>query len=117
MNHRVVSTIMLAQFVDLGMTVVTACNAVICPCSLNLCIFNFSIFKALVFKTGLQKTTAAAAAIVIGSIRLHIYKVFFPYNGFDDKSQILCNRVSIAFSDNLARILNCKFNFKIFIPI
>ena len=70
---------------DLGMTIVTACNAVVSTCGLNLCVFYFSILKALVFKSGLQESTAAAAAVIIGPVRLHIHKIFFPDNGSDNK--------------------------------
>ena len=86
MHYRVIPPIMLAEFVDLGMAVVTACNAVISSSGFDLGIFNFSVFKTLVFEPGLQEAAAAATTVIVGPVGLHVYKIFFPYNGFDNKS-------------------------------
>jgi hypothetical protein len=117
MDHRVVAPKMLAEFVDLGMAVVTACDAVISACGLDLGVFDFSVFKTLVFKSGLQKTTASAAAVIVGPVGLHIDKIFLPHNGFDNKSQIFSNGVTIAFPDDLAGVLNGEFDFQILVPV
>jgi len=44
--------------------------------------------------SGLQKPAAAAAAVVIGAIRLHIHKIFFAHHRFNDIPQIFGNRIS-----------------------
>ena len=108
---------MLTQFMDLGMAVVAACNAVVSPCGFNLCVLDLTVFKSLIFKSGLKKTAATAAAIIIGSVRLHIHKIFFSDNGFDNKPQIFGYGITIAFSDDLAGILYCEFYFQVFIPV
>lgn len=108
---------MRAEFMYLGMAVMTACNAVISSSGLDLCVFYSPIFQALGFKSGLKETAAAAAAIIIGSIWLHIYKIFFPYNGFDNKPQIFSNGITKTFPYNLTGVLYCKFYFKVFIPV
>jgi len=56
---------MLAEFMNLGMTVMTPGNAVICFGFLNLPVFQLAILQTFFFITGLEKTAAAAAAIVV----------------------------------------------------
>ena len=109
--------VMLAEFVDLGMAVVTACNAVVSPCGFDLGIFYFSIFKTLFFKPGLEETAAASTAIIVGSVGLHVDKIFLPHNGFHNKSQIFGNGIAIAFSNDLAGILYGEFYFQVFVPV
>jgi len=41
------------------------------------------------------------------------YLIFFPHNGFDNKPQIFGNGISIAFLDNLTKILDCEFDLQI----
>lgn len=117
MNHRVIPPVMLAEFMDLCMAVVTACNAVISTGGLNLFVFYFSEFEAFLLISGLKKSAAAAAAIIIGSVWLHIHEVFFSDNRFNNKSQIFGNGVTKGFPYNLTRILNGEFYPKIFIPV
>ena len=93
------------------MAVMTACNAVIGSGCLNLFIFQPAVFKALVFESGLEKSAAAAAAIIIRFVGGHVYKIFFTNNGFDNKPKVVCNRVAVCLTDNLARILNRKLKF------
>ena len=117
MDDRVISAIMLAQFMDLGMAVVASCYAVVSPCGFDLGVFYSSIFKTLVFESGLKESAAAAATIIVGPVGLHVHEIFFPYNGFDDKSQVFGNGITIAFSDDLAGVLNREFDFKVFVPV
>ena len=117
MNHGVISPVMFTEFVDLGMAIVTAGNAIIRSRGLNLFVFYFSIGKALVFKPGLQETAAPTAAIIIRPVGLHIHKVFLPHHGFDHKSQVFGNGITIALSDDLTGILYREFDFQLFIPI
>lgn len=117
MHHWVIAPVMLAEFVDLGMAVVTACYAIVSPCSLDLSVFYLAVFKTLFFESGLQETAAAAATIIVGAVGLHVYEIFFPDNGFHDKSQIFGNGITIAFSDDLAGVLDREFDFKVFVPV
>ena len=86
MNHMVSSAIVFTEFVDLRMAVVTSGDTIICFGGLDLIVFEFSIFQALVFKPGLEESSSAAAAEIVGSVGLHVDKIFFTDNGFDDKS-------------------------------
>ena len=51
MYDRVIPAKMLAEFMDLGMTVVTAGNTVISPCCLDLFVFYLSECQALIFES------------------------------------------------------------------
>lgn len=86
MNHRIISPVMFTEFMDLGMAVMAAGNAIVRTSGFNLIIFEFAVFQTLFFESGLEKSPAAAAAIVVGAVGLHVNEIFFPYNGFHDKS-------------------------------
>jgi hypothetical protein len=117
MDHAVVSAIMVAEFMDLGMAVVATGDTVVCAGGLDLIIFDLPVSQAFILKSGLEKSAAAAAAKVVGAVRLHVDEVFFSDNGFHNKPKVVGNGVSIAFSDNLTGILNRKFDFQIFVPV
>jgi hypothetical protein len=117
MHHAVAFSVMLAEFMDLGMAVVASGNAVIRAGGLNLLIFELALSQPLTLEAGLQEPATAAAAEIVGFVGGHVDEVFFAYHGFDHKPQIIGNGVAKGFSDNLARILNREFNFKIFIPV
>jgi len=116
-DHGIISAVMFAEFMDLGMAVVAACDAIVRPGGFDLGVFDSSVFKALVLEPGLKEAAATAATIIVGPVGLHVHKIFFAYNGFDDKSQVLGNGVAIAFSDDLAGVLNREFDFKVFVPV
>lgn len=117
MNHAVIAAIMVAEFMDLGMTVVAASDAVGCASGLDLIVFDFSVSQAFILESRLKESAAAAAAIVVGAVGLHVDEVFFTYNGLHHKSQVVGNGVTIAFPYNLAGVLNRKFNFQVFVPV
>ena len=102
---------------NLGVTVVASGNAVGCACCLDLLVLEASVIQTFLLVTGLQKTTTAAATIIIGTIRGHVDKIFFPDHGFDDKSEIFGNGVPIAFSDDLAGILDSELDLQVFVPV
>ena len=116
-DHRVITAIMLTQFMNLGMAVMTSGNAVIGACCFNLIIFQLSIYQTLFLESGLQKSATAATAVVIGSVGLHINKIFFTHHRLDHKTKIICDRIAIAFSNNLTRILNGEFDLQILVPV
>ena len=117
MDHAVVAAIMVAEFMDLGVAVMAAGDAVICTGGLDLVVFNFAISQAFFFESGLEESAAAAAAKVVGAVGLHVDEVFFADNGFHHKPQIFGNRITIAFPYNLAGVLNREFNFQVFVPV
>jgi len=116
-DHRVSAAIVLAQFMYLGMTVVTARNTIISPGCLDLLVFHFPVFQPLLFKAGLEKAAAAAAAVVVRPVGGHVDKVFLPHNRFDHIPEIFGNRIPIAFPDDLARVLNGKLDLSILVPV
>ena len=65
----------------------------------------------------MQKTAATAAAVVVGPVGVHVDKVFFTHDGFDDKTQVFGDWIAIGFANDLTRVLNRKLNFEIFVPI
>jgi hypothetical protein len=111
MYDRVVSAIVLAQFMDLGMAVVAPGNAVIGAGRLDLLIFQFPILQALILEPGLQESAAAAAAVVVGAVWLHVDEIFLAHHGFDHIPQVFGNGIAIALSDNLTGILNRELDF------
>ena len=117
MHHRVSPPIVFTQFVNLGMTIMTAGDAVIRSRCLDLLVFQLSIFETLLLETGLKKTAAAPAAVIIGSVGLHIDKVFFTHNRLNHISKVFGNGITITFTNDLARVLNRKLDFKFFVPV
>jgi hypothetical protein len=108
---------MFAQFVDLCMTVMASGNAVIRARRLDLFILDFTVLQALFLEPGLQESAAAAAAVVVGAVGLHVDKVLFAHHGFDDEPQVFGNGVSKAFANDLAGILNRELDFQILVPV
>ncbi len=110
MDDRIVSAEMLAQFVNLSVTVVAPGNAVIRAGRLDLLVFQSAVLQALFLKPGLQESAAAAAAVVIGTIGLHVDEIFLAHNRFDNKAKIFRDGIAIALSNDLAGILNREFD-------
>jgi hypothetical protein len=102
---------------NLGVAVMASGYAVISSGSLNLLIFYPAEFQACILIAGLEKTTTASAAEIIGMIRIHVNKVFFSNTGLDNIAKIFGNGVTIAFAYNLARILGGKFNLEVLVPV
>ena len=108
---------MTAQIPYLAVAIVTGRYAMRRLGRKNLLKLNLPVGKPFFFEIRQNGSPPATAAIIIGSVRLHIYKIFFPYDWFDNESQIFGNGIPITFSDNLTGILYSEFDFKIFIPI
>jgi hypothetical protein len=102
---------------NLGVTVMAAGNAVSGPGCLNLFVFQPSVSQPLFFKSGLQKAAAAAAAVVVGAVGLHIDKILFTDNRFDHETQILGDGIAIAFAHDLAWVLNRELDLPVFVPV
>ena len=106
----VLALIVLCQIMNLGVTVVAGCNAIIRSRGRDLFKFHLSILATFFSITGLQEPTAAAAAIIVTPVGGHLNNIFLPNNGFDHIAQIIRHRLTKAFSDDLTRILNREFN-------
>lgn len=116
-NHRIVSTIVLTEFVNLGVAVMASGDAVIRPGRLDLLIFQPAVFQAFFFKPGLQEAAAAATAEVVGPVGMHVHEILFADHRFYNVTQVFCNGIAIAFTNNLAGILNGEFDFQVFVPV
>jgi hypothetical protein len=75
------------------MAIMTAGNAIVCTGGFDLIIFYFPIGKSLFLKSGLEETPAPTAAIIVGTVGLHIDKIFFPHHRFDHKPQVFGNGI------------------------
>ena len=117
MYNRVVAAVVFTQLVDLRMTVVASCDAVICPGGLDLIVLQLPIGQAFLLVSGLEESTATATAVVVGSIRLHVDEILLSNDRPDNKSQIFSHGITIAFTDDLARVLDREFNLQVFVPI
>ena len=113
----VTAIIMFGQIMYLCMAVVARGYCILCPGGLNLVKLKLAIFTALLGKSRLQKTTTAAATVVVRLVGCHIDEVFCANNLFDNIAQIVCYRVAKGFSYQLAGILYCKLDFQILVPV
>jgi len=111
MDDAITTAVMITEFMNLRMTVVTTGDAIVRSSRLNLIVFQAAEFQTGILIAGLQKTAAATAAIVVGAVGLHVDKVFFPHDGFDHKTKIFGDRITVAFAYDLARILDRKLYF------
>ena len=86
MHHPITTAVVLAKLMNLGMAVVTTCNAIVRSGRLNLTVFQATEFQTGLLIPGLQKTATTTAAIIIGTVRMHLDKIFFAHHGFDHKA-------------------------------
>ena len=111
MYHPITTAVVLAKLMNLGMAVVTTCNAIVRSGRLNLIVFQATEFQPSILVSGLKKTTPTTAAVIIGTVRMHLDKIFFAHHGSDHKAQIFGNGVSVTFAHDLAGILDRKLDF------
>ena len=117
MNDGIIAAVMLTELMNLGMAVMAAGNTVVCAGFLYLFVLEPAEFQTRLFHTGLEKAAAAPTAIIVGSVGSHIYKVFFPDDGFDHKSQIFGNRFPKSLAHDLTGVLYSKFNLEVLVPV
>ncbi len=101
----------------LCMTVVATGYTVICTGFHDLLKFEFSVVPSLFRKAGLEKATTTATAVVVRLIGRHFNDVFLSNDLFYDIAQIFSNGIAVAFANYLARVLNGKLDFAVFIPL
>jgi hypothetical protein len=116
-HHRVVAAVVFAQFVNLGVTVVAACDAVVGAGGLDLIIFEFAILEAFFLETRLEESAPAAAAVIVGAVGNHVDEVLFTHHGFDHEPEILGNGIAVGLADNLAGILYRELDPQILVPV
>ena len=117
MNHLIPSAIMFAQLVNLGMAIVAGGNAIVGAGGLNLIVLQLSVCQACILITRLEKSAAAAAAIIVRSIGKHLDEVFLTHHRFYYEPEIFCNGISECFPYDLAWILNRELDLEILIPV
>ncbi len=106
----------ISQFMNLGMTIMAAGDAIGGPGLLNLAIFDLAVEESLLFVTGLKKAPAPATTEVIGFIGSHIDKVLLSHTRLDHKAHVIGSRVSKAFPNDLTRVLKGELNAKLIVP-
>ena len=105
MHDGIIAAVMLTELMNLGMTVVAAGDTVIRTGLLDLLILQPAEFQPLFFHAGLQKTTAAAAAIIVGAVGNHVNKIFFANYRFDHISQVFGNGIAKGLAHDLTGIV------------
>ena len=113
----VLPTIMLTQIVNLRVAVMARCQAIISTGFHDLIKFSFAVIPSGFGESGLQETAAAATAVIVRPVGIHINKIFFPHHRFHDESHVFRHRIAEALTHQLAWILYCELYFKIFIPV
>ena len=102
---------------NLCMAVVATGDTIIRAGLLDLLILQPAEFQPLFFHAGLQKTTTAAAAIIVGPVGNHINKIFFTDHRFDHISQVFGNGVAKRLAYDLTGVLDGKFNLEVLVPV
>ncbi len=111
MYRVVMRAVLLGKLMNLGVAVMASSDTVGRARGLDLLVFQTSILQARFFVSGLEKTAPSAAAIVIGAVGNHVDEVFLAHHGFDRKPQVIGNGIAVAFSYDIARVLNREFDF------
>ena len=117
MHDGIIAAVMLTELMNLGMTVVAAGDTVIRAGLLDLLILQPAELQPLFFHAGLQKTTAAAATVIVGSVGDHINKIFFAHNRFDHVSQVFGNGVAKRLAYDLTGVLDGEFYLEVLVPV
>jgi hypothetical protein len=102
---------------DLRMAVVACRNTIVRPGGLDLLVFNAPESQPLFFVARLQGASPAAAAIIIGPVRVHVDEILFTDHSLHHVPQILRNGIPEAFAHDLARILDGELEFQILVPV
>jgi hypothetical protein len=77
MHDGVITAIVLAEFMNLGMAIMATGNAVIRTGFFDLFVLQPAESQSLFFHAGLEKSAAAATTVVVGPVGDHIDKIFF----------------------------------------
>ncbi len=117
MHNTVMGAIVFAQFMNLGVAIMAGGDAIIRSRGLNLIVLELTVLEAFILESGLQKTATPAAAEIIRAVGMHIDEVFFADHGLDDETQVLGNRISVALTNDLARVLYGELDLEVLVPV
>ena len=117
MHDGIIAAVMLTELMNLGMAIMAAGDTVIRAGFLYLFVLQPAECQTLFFHAGLEKTAAAAAAIIVGPVGDHIDKIFFSDDRFDHESQIIGNGFAKSLAHDLTGILDGKFNLEVLVPV
>jgi hypothetical protein len=92
------------------MAVMARREAVISPGLHDLFKLAFSVISPGFRKPGLKVSAAAAAAVIVRSVGMHVNKILFTDNRFNHKSHVFGHGIAKALPDQLTWILQGKFN-------
>jgi len=109
--------LLLGQIVDLGVTVVAGCDAVFGLGCQDLVGFAFAIGAAFFRVACLEKTAAATATVIVGTVGIHFNEIFFTHYGSDHITQVFGHRIPKGFSYQLTRILYSEFDLALPVPL
>ena len=84
---------------------------------LDLFVFIFPVTPPGFGVSGLQKSAAAAATVIVGTVGCHIDKVFFTDHGFYDEPEVFGHRITQTFPDQLTGILGGELDFQVLVPV
>jgi hypothetical protein len=108
---------MMRDVMNLRVAVVAARYTVIGTCFNYLIKFILAVSPALLLEPRLEKTTAAAATIIVGLVRRHFDDIFLAHYFFHDVAQVFCNSFAIAFPHYLAGILDGELDLALLVPV
>jgi hypothetical protein len=108
---------MLAEFMDLCMAIVAGRNAIVGAGGLNLPVLLLSVCQPCILIARLEKSAAAAAAVIVRPVGEHFDEIFFSHDRLHHKPEIFGNGIAKGFPHNLARILNRKRDLQLLVPV
>jgi len=108
---------LVGQIVNLRMAVVTGRNAVSRLCCQNLVCFEFPVSPAFFSISCLEKAAAAAAAIIVRPVGMHVDEIFFSHHRLHRVPQIFGHRIPKGLAHQLAGVLNSEFDFEVLVPV
>lgn len=116
-DDAVIGAVVLAEFMDLRMTVVAPGDAVVGLGGLDLLILELAEFQPLLFIAGLEKSAAAAATVIVGAVGLHVDEILLAHHRLDHEPQVFGNGIAVGFPDDLAGILDGELDAQVLVPV
>jgi hypothetical protein len=117
MHNGIVAAVMLTELMNLGMAIMAAGNTVIRTGRFYLLVLQPAELQPLFFHTRLEKSTAAAATVIVGPVGDHINKIFFSDHRFDYVSQVFGNGIAKRLAHDLTGVLDGEFNLEVLVPV
>ena len=108
---------MVGQIVNLGVAVVAGGDGVSGARGHDLVELHLAVGPAFVRIPALQEPAAAAAAEVVGTVGVHVDKVFLTDHRLDHEAKVLGHRVAEGLANQLAGVLNGELDLAILVPL